>query len=293
MYKDINDFSNTLKKKITGEFYQGKKVRELALEHELSINEILAILNSKSVDPKVLRKQLSTLDLNVDRFIVIADTHIGSTYQDFEFINYVYEYAKKQGITHILHAGDLIQSTIRPTNPKLRNETVQLNYLVDNYPDIDGITTHILLGNHDFHTLEKDDEYFKVIKSRKDFDILGFKRAYFTWNKYLLNIRHEISHYKLNIPNVDTELMLCGHRHEFNVHGADKVMVPCLCDEVKNYGTSLSLPGFIEVYRDKDKLKILAHSFNAENYKEKIFSTNDQIVEHAYSRKLINSFIIK
>jgi len=187
----------------------------------------------------------------------------------------------------------LIQSTMRPTNPKLRDETKQILYTVENYPCVDGITTHILFGNHDFHTLKKDDNYIKVINSRPDFDVIGFKRAYFTWNKYLLNVRHETEKYRLEIPNVDTELMLCGHRHEFYVHGHDKIMVPCLCRDVKNYHKSLSLPGFLELYMDKDKLKMLVHEFPYKDYEERIFKEEANKVTHGFSKKLNKNFKVK
>jgi predicted phosphodiesterase len=292
MYKEIGDFSSSIKKKIAAEFYQGKHVKNIAHDHELSVNEVLAVLNDRSVDSKRLRRELSTVDIFEDRFIVIADTHIGSIRMDMEMIKYVYEYAKKAGIKNIFHAGDLIQSTMRPTNPQLRDEYKQITYLIDNYPEVQGITTHVLFGNHDFHTLKKDDNLIKVIDSRTDFNILGFKRAYFTWNKYLLNIRHEIDKYKLEIPNVDTQVMLCGHRHEFYVHGHDKVMLPCLCGDVKNYHTSLSLPGFIEVFKDGDKLRIVSHSFLPENYEERIFESDPRKVTLDYSRKLNKNFKI-
>lgn len=292
MYRDINEFSKSLKKKVTSDFYNGDHVKYIARAHDLSINEVLAILGDRSVDAKRLRRELSTCDINDDRFIVIADTHIGSTRMDMSMLDYVYDYAKRAGINHIFHAGDLLQSTMRPTNPRLRDEYKQITYTVDHYPHVDGIKTYILFGNHDFHTLIKDDHYLKVLKSRKDFDILGFKRAYFTWNKYLLNIRHEIDKYKIEIPNVDTEAMLCGHRHEFYVHGHDKIMLPCLCGDVKNYHTSLSLPGFIEVYRDKDKLRIITHSFLPENYDERIFEGEPRKVKMEYSRKLNKNFKI-
>ena len=293
MIKDVKDFSNTLRKKIAGEYYKGHPVKRIAHDYNLTINEVLAILVDKNVDAKKLRNELSVLDITDDRFIVIADTHIGSTRTDMQMIEYVYEYARTYGIKHILHAGDLIQSTMRPTNPKLRDEYKQVMYLVDRYPEVNGITTHILFGNHDFHTLYKDDNYLKVISSRKDFDILGFKRAYFTWNKYLLNIRHEIDKYKVDIPNVDTQAMLCGHRHEFFIHGHDKIMLPCLCGDVKNYHTSLSLPGFIEVFKDKDKLRIATHSFLPEDYDERIFEGIPRKVTLEYSRKLNKNFKVK
>ena len=292
MIKDLSELSASKKKHIVGEYYQGKSINDIAYNHNLFPNEILSILKEKSVHPNNLKKVLPTFDISDNHFIIISDTHIGSTKFDTYMLSYAYKYAKQNGIKHVIHAGDLIQSTMRPTVNSLREETKQLFYTVENYPDINGITTHILFGNHDFHTLMKEDEYVKVLATRKDFDLLGFKRAYFTWNKYLLSVRHDVDKYNIEIPNVDSEMMFCGHRHEYYVHGQDKLMLPCLCCDVKTYHSDLSLPGFIEVYLFKDKLCTMVHEFPYEDYENRLFKKVTK-ARQGYSRKLIQTFKIK
>jgi predicted phosphodiesterase len=293
MYKNIDDFSLGMRKKIAGEFFGGSSVQKIMIKHGLTRNEVLAILNDRKVDAKRLRYELSTFDMKGDKFIAIADTHIGSIYEDMDLLNYIYDYACSINVTDIVHGGDVIQSTMRPTNPKLRNEYQQLVYTVDHYPERKGIRTHICLGNHDFHTLAKDDEYIKVLESRKDFDIIGFKRAYFTWNKYLLNVKHEINKYGLDIPNYDTQAMICGHRHEPYVHGHDKIMLPCACRDVKNYHEKLSLPGFFEIQKVKDNMVIISHEFLPVNYDEKEFEEIPRKVTRIYKRKLNKNFKLR
>lgn len=293
LYKKIDDFSMSMRKKIAGEFFSGASVESLMIKNGLTRNEVLAILNDRKVDAKRIRYELSTCDLKGDKLIALADTHIGSIYQDDDMMNFIYDYAASIGVTDILHAGDLIQSTMRPRNPKLSNEYQQLVYTVDHYPERNGITTHICFGNHDYHTLEKNDDYIKVLEARKDFDILGFKRAYFTWNKYLFNLRHEIAGYKLEIPNYDTQGIISGHRHEPFVHGHDKVMCACSCRDVKNYHDKLSLPGFFELQKVKDNFVIVSHEFLPINYDEKEFEKIARKVEKIYKRKFNNNFKLR
>lgn len=291
MIKDLSELSSSKKKHITGEFYQGKSINDIAYNHNIFPNEVLAILKDRTVDAKSIKKVLPLFEINDDSFIIISDTHIGSTKFDINLLYYVYQYAKQKGIKHIIHAGDLIQSTMRPTIPSLRDEVKQLIYTVENYPEMKDINTHILLGNHDFHTLIKEPEYIKVLATRKDFDILGFKRAYFTWKNYLLSVRHDIDKYNVDMPHEDSEMMFCGHRHEYFVHGQDKLMLPCLCCDVKNYHNELSLPGFIEVYKKNDKLCTIVHEFPYEDYENRIFQKVAK-TRPGYSRKLIQTFKI-
>ena len=67
-------------------------------------------------------------------------------------------------------------------------------------------------------------------------------------------------------------------------------MTPCLCGDVKNYHTSLSLPGFLEIFKDGDKLRIVTHRFAPIDYEEKIFEPVANIVQFDYSRKLNKNF---
>ncbi len=293
MYKNINDFSMGLRKKIAGEYFGGSSVEKLMIEYGLTRNEVLSILNDRKVDAKRLRYELSSLDLKGDRLIVLSDTHIGSIYADDDMVNYIYDYAEKIGVHDVLHGGDLIQSTMRPTDPKLRDEYKQLTYTVDHYPKRKGIYTHICFGNHDLHTLEKDDEYIKILESRKDFNLLGFKKVYFTWNKYLFTIRHDIPLYRLEVPNYETQTMVCGHRHEPYVHGHDKVMTACACRDVKNYHEKLSLPGFFELRIINDNVVIISHEFLPIDYDKRIFEEEARKVNKIYKRKLNKNFKLR
>lgn len=81
---------------------------------------------------------------NIDKFIVIADTHIGSEIASFDMINRVYDYASKNNIGYVIHLGDLFQKT--------KDESEYVTRIMDflkYYPDDKSIKTLSILGNHD------------------------------------------------------------------------------------------------------------------------------------------------
>ena len=108
---------------------------------------------------------------------VIGDTHIGSKYFREDFLNSFYEYAKKQGIKHIIHAGDIIDgvSVYSTQTSQLANFTIddQVNKVIQDYPHL---KTYFILGNHDMKQYQKGNSIHpgKVISSnRKDMKWIG------------------------------------------------------------------------------------------------------------------------
>lgn len=244
-----------LMKSINKDFIKQKSIYTIASDYSLTYNEVLAILNESGIDIKKLKKVLCQYNLGNEPFIIISDTHLGSSLENIKYLDRIYEYATINNIKTILHTGDLLQSTLRPVNPKLTNPFKQVEHAVDNYPKDDNISNYILFGNHDFHLLKKDDELYQVIDSRKDFNLLGFKKAYFLWNKFLFSANHEIEGYKLQIPNVDSYVRFVGHRHELKVVGDKTIMVPTLSEDVKSY-EKYNYPGFLVVKRENNRMRV-------------------------------------
>lgn len=258
--KNITDFNPDLKERIIKDYQKTHTLKKVEHRYNLTHNECLAILLDGGISDVELRHIVSATNIFSESFIVISDTHVGSYNENIEYLNEVYDFAIKNGIKHIFHAGDLLQSNIRPVNKKFMNQEIQAEHLVNVYPEDSQIINHILLGNHDFHAISKKEEVYKIISSRKDFDIMGYKRAYFTWNNYLLNLSHDIEKYRLKIPNVETLLRFVGHRHNTHVVGDSTIFAPTLSDDVKFYGGP-SMPGFLVVTTDANRLKVSYMAF--------------------------------
>lgn len=216
----------------------------------MSKNEVLCILNLYKPYYKFAKKELSSFTFSSPSFLVISDTHIGNEDMKMNYLQEVYRLAKAKEISHVFHTGDLIQGTVTGVSKKLKNEEKQISYLIDNYPKKRGIQTHILLGNHDFKTLSKQEYYMSMLKSRSDFDILGFKRCYLNWCKKLLSLNHDITNYRLNLPYVsDTLINFYGHRHDLLIKN-NCIYLPTLSNDLKHYGKKEVVPGFILVSKE-------------------------------------------
>lgn len=87
------------------------------------------------------------------KLLLLSDTHLASKYDRVDILNYIYDKAKKQGITIALHCGDLTDGRSNRAEQvyELKEPSYegQIKYVVDNYPRIDGITTYFIDGNHD------------------------------------------------------------------------------------------------------------------------------------------------
>lgn len=252
---------------IKKDFNKSKSVEGIKNKYSLTHNETLGILDYIGVSPNRLIKELYEYDLGDEPIVIISDTHIGSELENIRYLDRVYQFCIDNGIKKILHTGDLFQSTIKPVSKKYRNLEKQVEHGINEYPHDNSIDNYILFGNHDFHLIKHDDTLIDVIDSRKDFNLLGFKRAYFRWAKHLMCASHDIDKYKLSIPNVDHYIRFVGHRHEMKVVGDHSIMVPTLSDDIKMY-TKYNNPGFLVVRRQGLYIKV-QHYFTKDFSEEK------------------------
>lgn len=100
----------------------------------------------------------TTLDVDWDgkklvRFALIGDTHLNSKYSQISYLHDFYQECARQGIKHVYHAGDIDEGEqMRPGHQyecytQGADEHVQEICRV--YPQIEGIKTHFITGNHD------------------------------------------------------------------------------------------------------------------------------------------------
>lgn len=266
MIKNLDELEPTIISKIIKDYeVSHMSVNNLADKYSLERNVILAILNNR-----VKVSDLPNGYINGDTFIVIGDTHIGSALEKLNYLDYVYEFASKNNIHDIINVGDLIQSTMRPVQPKYVKEKAQVDHLVRDYPRDANIKNHILFGNHDFHILSRSTQCYRVIASRKDFNLLGFKRAYLGWQKHLICIDHPINKYHINIPNYDPLIRLVGHSHSFHIKEPNNIYTPALSLDQKYYSNQIPYPGFLVISKCDKKAQITLYVFQ-----EHIHNTQD------------------
>jgi predicted phosphodiesterase len=160
-----------------------KRVRE-ALErlgksgYRVAEEEDRVVLNR--VAPDIINVHTGLFKGDTLRVGIVSDTHLGSKHEALEELHTAYELFKSEGITEVFHAGDLVtgRGIFRGQDSEIKVVTLddQIDYAVTNYPVVEGITTHIIAGNHDVEGEAGRvglDPVAAVAYRREDFNYLG------------------------------------------------------------------------------------------------------------------------
>lgn len=141
--------------------------------------------------PFMSRKQLAAhvggwiLWINKNRPIgLIGDTHLGSKYCNLDALNYYYDLASfEEGVQDFYHTGDMVcgENIFRGQVYEIHAHGLdeQLAEVVKNYPQLGGITTHFITGNHDlsFWNRSGADIGNLIDDHREDMNYLGQEEA--------------------------------------------------------------------------------------------------------------------
>jgi len=90
---------------------------------------------------------------------LISDTHLCSVAERLDLLEAAYDDFVKQGITTVIHAGDIMDGWDvfkgHIQSVKVVGGTKQAVYCIENYPQRKGIKTYFIGGNHDLRSCEK------------------------------------------------------------------------------------------------------------------------------------------
>jgi predicted phosphodiesterase len=164
---------------------------------------------------------------------IVSDTHLGSNSNALDELNAFYNYAKEQGVSVVLHVGDISDGyyTNRPTSIFEQHAVGfqnQLDYIVKVYPTIPGIKTYFITGNHDWtHTRNGAANIGEVLSNYRSDDLvyLGHNFGQFEINDTLISLIHPTdgtsrtwSHKLQEIIDRNEarrgHIMLVGHYHK-------------------------------------------------------------------------------
>ncbi len=203
---------------------------------------------------QLLTNQYMIFLINANKFIAISDTHFGSPKENLQFIDYVYNYAIKENIHYIVHAGDFIEGKSNYTLAT-PNVDLQIKNALRQYPKDNSITNYLLFGNHDYNALKYDDcssLFESELNYRTDIYKIGFSKSYLSWNKnVIISVNHEIKDYNNHLPELATAINLYGHHHKYNLEN-DDLLLPTLSSDIK----CSSMPGFTVLELIDDYIEI-------------------------------------
>lgn len=117
-------------------------------------------------------------------FGVVSDTHLCNKNQQLTYLNDFYDRCAAEGITTIYHAGDISDGFYK-SRPDHIYELFkigfdeQADYIIENYPRRNGITTKFITGNHDATHLKNGgaDIGSRIAERRPDMEYLGYMSA--------------------------------------------------------------------------------------------------------------------
>lgn len=192
-----------------------------------------------------------------NQFLMISDTHFGSNFEDFKLVEEIYNYAKKNDIHTIFHLGDFIDGIYTKTgkllstvNKEYQTLDKQIQHVVESYPFDSHILNYILLGNHDYYSLQFDgiDIATKLEHSRTDFIPIGYGNKTVSIRNINMNLIHYLGT-KENRPLNTNYINFYGHSHRARIEmnqNYRKVMVPSLSKSILDPEES-AFPGAIHV----------------------------------------------
>lgn len=260
--------------------FDGKSIDELCSLTKISKNTLISLLNTYYREI-VKRDELSSFKIDAKSILIVADTHIGSQFDNLKYIDEAYNTGIKVGVDACLHLGDIIQADINHSDKSIE---YQLNTLRDFYPEPNEFITHLLLGNHDYRVFEKNEYAIRLLESKKQMNVLGYKRAYFDWCNYMFAMEHKVKQISEEMPYVDIALNFTGHGHELKLKSEARLKAPTLSDDIINK-TNGAYPAFMIANMEDDKVFIDIYNFK--DNKAKIRKKN------YYKRELINSYKVK
>jgi DNA polymerase II small subunit/DNA polymerase delta subunit B len=146
--------------------------RQLKIERE----KVAALSARNSLD--ILAEDVDTL-----AFGVIGDIHVGSLYHDAGALQAYYDLIEEREIESVFCAGDVLDGhkIYRGQEFELREVGFerQLNKFVESVPEVPGVTTYFITGNHDgsFKALGGFPVGLAIQSARPDWQFLGEDQA--------------------------------------------------------------------------------------------------------------------
>lgn len=114
---------------------------------------------STETKPVVVQNQEPTVHnpkwngTTVLKFAIIGDTQLGSKYAQISHLKNFYELCTSEGIKDVYHTGDVTDGLKMHSGHEYElyktSADDMVQDVIENYPRIEGITTHFITGNHD------------------------------------------------------------------------------------------------------------------------------------------------
>jgi|ERR1035437_442223 predicted phosphodiesterase len=168
------------------------KIEKFIARTGLTIADLEQFLKPKDFKPKIVIPYSS----RHYKFAIVSDTHLCDKHCAVNELRDFYRRIKKMGITEVVHAGDL-GAGFGVYRGQIQDLIVcgfddQRKYIVEHYPQMNGIKTYFISGNHDFSTIDNAGANLcaAVAEKRKDLVFLGDYNATVRLNGMKIMLQH-------------------------------------------------------------------------------------------------------
>lgn len=186
-----------LKKECVPEQYEKKSITEKDVakflkERGLSEKSVIELLTPNQYSPRIIGNE-SIKEFSIG---IIGDTHLCDKQCALDELYDYYGKCKNAGVKHIIHAGDLTAGIrVYPGQEfdlTYHGFSEQLKHVIESYPQIDGITTHVISGNHDLSFKQHAGASFveEVSNKRNDIEWVGDYAANISINGISIRLHH-------------------------------------------------------------------------------------------------------
>lgn len=186
-----------LKKECVPEQYAKKSITEKDVakflkERGLSEKSVIELLTPNQYSPRIIGDE-SIKEFSIG---IIGDTHLCDKACALDELHDFYHKCKESGVEHIVHAGDVTAGMRVYPGQEFdliyHGFSEQLKHVIESYPQIDGITTHVIAGNHDLSFKQHAGASFveEVSNKRNDIEWVGDYAANISINGISIRLHH-------------------------------------------------------------------------------------------------------
>lgn len=256
----------------------------LRIDGKIAEEHIVKFLSDNFQDPDVKNFLTAYYDqyrVDSDKVMIISDTHLGGIYGNYDLVYWVYDFALKNGIKYILHAGDIIEGYVnRSIESPIAYE--QVKELQEKYPKTDEIKTYYILGNHDYMNKvsnKKKEIYAPHLVKDTAYNIRGLEYAgvlktYINfYDEHRIMLYHS-DQYGLRYPNLEHDLVLKGHGHGYCIDEKNNIVhLPSLCKNThnKNINSGFIVLSLLDNSYEIDKYRFNNGNFHKEGTKKLVY----------------------
>ena len=267
-----------------GKRINSNKFYDFMDSYDLTYGELLGIIdygihsNISSLQisslNKLLREKQCVFRLTDSKIGIIADTHIGSPFMNWDYIYQAYDSFYDQGVKTVLHLGDLFHG------PSYKNRNNQNKAILQCYQQLVDFEEHYPKGFDNFFIHGNHDEKFlkiginlwqQLATKREDFFSLGKGKCYISIGDFVLSLNDPIASSVCLPPNMNCDFSLYAHYHYFKKYKGKIYIGTCSNILNRDFSPGINNPGFAILRINSNHLRMKVYDLSI-NSKKKMLS---------------------